>query len=58
VSILGSLVAGGKTLAATIDAFHLVGAILIAIAVVSAVLSLFLTQPKVGELPLVNTVGE
>lgn len=58
VSILGSLVAGGTTLAATIDSFHLVGWILIAIAVVSAILSLFLTQPKVGELPLVNTVGE
>ena len=58
VSILGSLVAGGTTLVATIDAFHLVGAILIAIAVVSAILSLFLTQPKVGELPVVNTVAE
>lgn len=58
VSILGSLVAGGTTLVATIDNFHLVGWILIAIAVVSAVLSLFLTQPKPGEIPVVNTVAE
>jgi len=58
VSILGSFVAGATSLVATIDAFHLVGGILIAIALVSAVLALLLTQPKVGELPLVNTVGE
>ncbi|MEP6480877.1 MAG: DHA2 family efflux MFS transporter permease subunit [Rhodoglobus sp.] len=58
VSILGSVVAGGTTLAATIDSFHLVGAILIAIAVVSAILALFLTQPKTGDIPIVNTVGE
>ena len=58
VSILGSFVAGATSLVATIDAFHLVGGILIAIALVSAVLALLLTQPKVGELPLVKTVGE
>lgn len=58
VSILGSIVAGGATLAATIDNFHLVGAILIAIAVVSAVLALFLRQEKGVAVPLVNTVGE
>jgi predicted MFS family arabinose efflux permease len=58
VSILGSIVAGGVTLAATIDNFHLVGVILIAIAVVSAVLALFLRQEKGAPVPLVNTVGE
>ena len=58
VSILGSIVAGGATLAATIDNFHLVGGILIAIAAVSAVLALFLKQEKGKPVPLVNTVGE
>jgi EmrB/QacA subfamily drug resistance transporter len=58
VSILGSLVAGGTTLVATIDAFHLVGAILIAIAVFSAVLALFLREDRTRPVPLVNTVGE
>jgi hypothetical protein len=58
VSILGSIVAGGATLATTIDNFHLVGAILIAIAAVSAVLALFLRQEKGAPVPLVNTVGE
>ena len=58
VSILGSIVAGGATLAATIDNFHLVGGILIAIAAVSAVLALFLQQEKGAAVPLVNTVGE
>ncbi|MCU1409350.1 MAG: hypothetical protein JWR04_57 [Rhodoglobus sp.] len=58
VSILGSIVAGGATLAATIGNFHLVGGILIAIAAVSAVLALFLRQEKGVALPIVNTVGE
>ncbi|MCU1535281.1 MAG: hypothetical protein JWR53_1762 [Glaciihabitans sp.] len=58
VSILGSIVAGGATLAATISSFHLVGGILIAIAVVSGLLSLFLTQDRSMPVPLVNTVGE
>jgi hypothetical protein len=58
VSILGSIVAGGATLVATVDAFHLVGAILIAIAVVSAVLALFLREDRTTRVPLVNTVGE
>lgn len=58
VSILGAIVAGGATLAATIDNFHLVGGILIAIAAVSAVLALFLQQEKGKPVPLVNTVGE
>jgi predicted MFS family arabinose efflux permease len=58
VSILGSIVAGGTTLVATIDSFHLVGAILIAIAAVSAVLALFLQQEKGVAVPIVNTVGE
>ncbi|HEY0248697.1 MAG TPA: DHA2 family efflux MFS transporter permease subunit [Gryllotalpicola sp.] len=44
VSILGSVVAGGATLAETIDSFHFVGVILIAIAVVGAILALWLTQ--------------
>jgi EmrB/QacA subfamily drug resistance transporter len=58
VSILGSVVAGGTTLAATIDRFHLVGGILIAIAVVAALLSLLLTQDRSAPVRLVNTVGE
>jgi EmrB/QacA subfamily drug resistance transporter len=58
VSILGSIVAGGATLAATIDSFHVVGGILIAIAVVGAVLSLWLTQEKGASVPLVSTVAE
>jgi EmrB/QacA subfamily drug resistance transporter len=44
VSILGSLVAGGTTLAATIDSFHFVGVILIALAVIGAILALWLTR--------------
>jgi EmrB/QacA subfamily drug resistance transporter len=58
VSILGSIVAGGATLAATIDSFHLVGAILIAIAVVAGILSLFLTQDRTVPVRAVSTVGE
>jgi EmrB/QacA subfamily drug resistance transporter len=58
VSILGSVVAGGATLAATIDSFHLVGGILIAIAVLAGIISLWLTQDKEVPVPLVNTVGE
>jgi len=58
VSILGSLVAGGTTLAATIDAFHLVGVVLIVIAGVSAVLALFLQQSKDEPVPVVSTIGE
>ncbi|MET0954983.1 MAG: DHA2 family efflux MFS transporter permease subunit [Cryobacterium sp.] len=45
VSILGSLVAGGATLAATIDAFHVVGWVLIGIALLGLVVSLWLTEP-------------
>ena len=58
VSILGSIVAGGATLVATIDSFHLVGAILIAIAVVAGILSLFLTQDRTVPVRAVSTVGE
>ncbi len=58
VSILGSLVAGGATLAATIDQFHVVGVVLIVIAVVGAVLSLWLREERVEPVPLVSTVGE
>ncbi|MCU1513565.1 MAG: hypothetical protein JWO10_655 [Microbacteriaceae bacterium] len=58
VSILGSIVAGGATLAATIDSFHLVGGILIAIAVVAGILSFWLTQDRTNAVPLVNTIAE
>jgi EmrB/QacA subfamily drug resistance transporter len=58
VSILGSLVAGGATLAATIHDFHFVGAILIAIAVVAGLLSFFLTQDRSVPVREVSTVGE
>jgi len=52
VSILGSLVAGGATLAATIDAFHVVGWVLIGIALVGLVVSLWLTEPpRAGDQP-------
>ncbi len=58
VSILGSIVAGGATLAATIDSFHLVGAILIAVAVVAGILSLFLTQDRSMPVRAVNLIAE
>lgn len=58
VSILGSLVAGGVTLIATIDAFHFVGAILTGTAVAGAILALWLTQDRSIPVPLVDTVGE
>jgi predicted MFS family arabinose efflux permease len=58
VSILGSIVAGGATLAATIDSFHLVGGILIVVAAVGALIALTLPAKKAGSVPVVNTVGE
>ena len=58
VSILGSIVAGGATLEATIDAFHFVGAILIGLALIGAVLALWLTQGRDTPVPLVSTVAE
>ncbi|MBK4347447.1 DHA2 family efflux MFS transporter permease subunit [Lacisediminihabitans changchengi] len=58
VSILGSVVAGGATLAATIDSFHLVGAILVAIAVVAGIVSLFLTQDRSTPVRSVSPLGE
>jgi hypothetical protein len=58
VSILGSLVAGGATLAATIDSFHFVGWLLVGLAALSAVLSLWLTGEKTNTVPVVNTVAE
>jgi EmrB/QacA subfamily drug resistance transporter len=58
VSILGSLVSGGATLAATIDDFHLVGGILIAIAVIAGLISLALTQERGGPVRVVSTVAE
>ncbi|MEP6479454.1 MAG: DHA2 family efflux MFS transporter permease subunit [Rhodoglobus sp.] len=58
VSILGSLVAGGATLAATIDAFHLVGWVLIALAVVAGFVSLWLTAEKGTTSQLPSTIAE
>jgi EmrB/QacA subfamily drug resistance transporter len=59
VSILGSLVAGGATLTATIDNFHVVGWVLIGIAVVGAIVSLWLSEPaKDAAAPLVSTIAE
>jgi len=58
VSILGSIVAGGVTLEATIDSFHFVGAILIGLALTGAVLALWLTQGRDAAVPLVSTVAE
>jgi EmrB/QacA subfamily drug resistance transporter len=58
VSILGSIVAGGATLAATIDSFHLVGGILIVVAAAGALIALTLPAKKAGSVPVVNTVGE
>lgn len=58
VSILGSVVAGGTTLAATIDSFHLVGALLVAIALGAGVLSFFLTQERALPMRAVSTMGE
>jgi EmrB/QacA subfamily drug resistance transporter len=58
VSILGSLVAGGATLAATIESFHFVGWLLVALAALSAVVSLWLTGEKTGATPVVDTVAE
>jgi EmrB/QacA subfamily drug resistance transporter len=48
VSILGSLIAGGTSLSAVLDSFHVVGAILIGIAAVSALLALRLAPSHVG----------
>jgi EmrB/QacA subfamily drug resistance transporter len=58
VSILGSIVAGGATLAATIDSFHTVGVVLVVLALVGAALSLALGAPRPGALPVVSTVAE
>jgi EmrB/QacA subfamily drug resistance transporter len=58
VSILGSIVAGGATLAATIDSFHTVGVVLVVLALVGAALSLALGAPRAGALPVVSTVAE
>jgi len=58
VSILGSIVAGGATLEATIDAFHFVGAILIGLALIGAGLALWLARGGDAPVPLVSTVAE
>ena len=51
VSILGSIAASGATTGATLDAFHLVGAILVGLAVASAGLAWRLPRPaRVGRL--------
>jgi EmrB/QacA subfamily drug resistance transporter len=56
VSILGSLVAG-TTLAEVVDSFHVVGVVLVAIAVVAGVIALFLGDAKgTGSVP--STVAE
>ena len=57
VSILGSLIVG-TTLAEIVDSFHLVGVILVIVAAVSGVLSLFLVEEKGKPVPLVNTLAE
>jgi EmrB/QacA subfamily drug resistance transporter len=59
VSILGSVVGvAGLTLTQTIDRFHIVGAGLIALAVIAGILALFLTQDKDAPVRAVSTVGE
>lgn len=58
VSILGSIVAGGATLAGTIEAFHYVGGIMIVIAVAAGLLSLFLVPEKGHLVPLDGTFVE
>jgi EmrB/QacA subfamily drug resistance transporter len=58
VSILGSLVAGGVTLAAVVDDFHLVGLIMVVIAVVAGVSALFIRPVKAGDVPVVRLAGE
>ena len=60
VSILGSIVAGGATLAAVIDDFHLVGWILLIVAVVAGLLSLLLKSvaPGVDGAAMPSTIAE
>ncbi|HXR44279.1 MAG TPA: MFS transporter [Pseudolysinimonas sp.] len=59
VSILGSIVAAGATLAAVVDDFHLVGVILLVIAVLATALSFLLKSGRpVPGTPLPSTVGE
>jgi EmrB/QacA subfamily drug resistance transporter len=58
VSILGSIVAGGVTLAAVVDDFHLVGLIMVVIAVVAGVLALLIRPVKAGDVPVVSLAGE
>jgi EmrB/QacA subfamily drug resistance transporter len=57
VSILGSIVAGGVTLAAVVDDFHLVGLIMVVVAVVAGVLSLFIRPVRAGKMPVVSLAG-
>jgi MFS family permease len=58
VSILGSIVAGGATLAAVIDDFHLVGWILLGVAVVAGLFSLLLKNVAPDPDALPSTVAE
>src|SRR5674476_1285033 len=57
VSILGSLIAGGTSLSGVLDSFHFVGAILIGIAVVSALLALRLAPARVAGAPTAEPSG-
>ena len=56
VSILGSIVAGGMTLAAVVDDFHLVGLIMVIIAVIAGVLSLFIRPVKPTDVQVTSLV--
>lgn len=56
VSILGSIVAGGVTLAAVVDDFHLVGGIMVAIAVFAGILALFIRPVKPHEVQVTSLV--
>ena len=58
VSILGSIVAGGATLMAVVDDFHLVGWVLLVIAVVAGLLALLLRNVKPDLSALPSTVAE
>jgi EmrB/QacA subfamily drug resistance transporter len=58
VSILGSIVAGGATLAAVVDDFHVVGWILLIVAAISGLLALLLTSVKPDPSALPSTVAE
>jgi hypothetical protein len=58
VSILGSIVAGGATLVAVVDDFHLVGWVLLGLAALSGLLALLLRSVKPNPDALPSTVAE